>query len=207
MEVTLNIDDLTYSHTLVESMRKDMNSVVISLSSEGFLCRLFGKPALYTHGTRSQKSWKKILRKVTTAIEKAIRKNVISDGFHNSRLHGYIEHLKEACRSKRIRDIDIILDLTGIVFELLGEVPDYTGRRRLNRHDDYYLKGLRSLHYEQTPLQKANTILEAARYEPWCDYHKSDDLFQVYVSQYNGNPEGFIKWYKDTYPKVYLELF
>ena len=184
-----------------------MESIVISLSSEVFLCHLFGHPMLYVHGITSQKTWKKILVRITTIIEKAIEKNVISDGFHFSRLNFYIEQLKEASRSKYIRDVDIILYLTGIIFELLGGVPDYSGRRRINRHSDYYLRGLRSLCYLQNPLQKLNTILEAARYKPWCDYHNSDDLFQEYVGKFNGNPEGFIEWYKNTYPKVYLELF
>ena len=199
--------DLNYTVTLFESMRMNMESIVVSLPSEDLLCRLFGRPMRYIHGRSSQKTWKKILGRITTVIAKAIEKNVISDEFHVSRLNRYIEQLKEACKSKNIRDVDIVLYLTGIIFELLGGMPDYTGRRRINRHSDYYLRGLRSLCYLQTPLQKMNTILEAARYEPWCDYHNSDDLFQEYVGQFNGDPEGFIEWYKHTYPKVYLELF
>jgi len=77
----------------------------------------------------------------------------------------------------------------------------------LNRNDDYVLSGLRTLNYSQTPYQKIGTILEAARYTPYCDYHKSDDLYEVLDSRYNGDVEGFLEWYKKEYPKVYCELF
>ena len=66
-------DNLSY-FILAESIRRNMESIVISLSSEVFLCRLFGHPMLYLHGVKRQKTWKKILVRITTIIEKAIKK-------------------------------------------------------------------------------------------------------------------------------------
>ena len=37
-----------------------------------------------------------------------------------------------------------------------------------------------------------STILEAAKWIPFSKYHDSEDLFQVYVTKFNGNPEGFL---------------
>jgi len=162
---------------------------------------------VYIHGIKSQKRWKRILERITTAIEKSIKKNVKSDGFHLSCLNRYVTNLKEAYKSKNLTDIDIILSLTGIIFELLGGLPDYSHRKIINRKSDYFLDDLRSLQYLQTPYQKMRTILEAARYKPYSDYHNHDDLFEVYASKYNGNPEGFIQWYKNKYPEVYSGLF
>lgn len=192
---------------LSESIRKDMSSVIISLLSEDFLRSLFGQPMYLIHGRRSQATWRKILNKIIKILERSINQNVITDGFHISRLNRYIKLLKNACKSKNITDIDIILWLTGIILELLGGVPDYKNRGRINRNDDYVLNDFRMLQYSQTLHQKMLTILEASRYKPYCDYHKHDELVDTCYHTFHDNPTEFIQWYKDNYPDVYLKLF
>ncbi|MBI5057637.1 MAG: hypothetical protein HZB61_13565 [Nitrospirae bacterium] len=189
------------------SIRRDMNTLEMSISSEVFLCRLFGHSMWNIHGIRSQKTWKKIQKRIYDILKKAIELNVNSDIFHKSRLDSYLGQFERACDSKENTDIDIIFSLTAIILELLGGVPDYTSRKALNRHSDYLLSGLRSIQYYQTPYQKMRTIIEAAHFKPYCDYHKSDDLYDVYVSEYNGNSIGFLNWYRKKYPNVYSELF
>ncbi len=192
---------------LPETIRRDMKSVEISLSSEVFLCRLFGKPMNYIHGKKRQKTWKKVLVRIVSVLQKAIQNNLESDGFHKSQINHHLEKLQKACKSRYNTEPEIILSLTGIILELLGGAPNYTGRCGLNRKSDYFLNNLRTAQYLQTPYQKVCTIFESSRYMPHCNQHKYDDLFQVYVTQYNGDPKGFLQWYKDKYPQVYLELF
>jgi hypothetical protein len=192
---------------LPKTIRKDMATVEFSIPTEDFLLQLFGSPMLYLHGVRSQKTWKKIQKKIHYALNKAIENNVQSDAFHRASIKRYLDSMERDCNSKDNTDIQMILSLTGIVLELLGRVPNYSSRRALNRNDDYYLSGLRTLKYCQTPHQKMRTILEAAHYKPYCDYHKSDDLYDVYVTKYNGNSAGFLEWYKMQYPQVYCEIF
>jgi hypothetical protein len=184
-----------------------MNTVEISIASEEFLYALFGRPMLYIHGIRNQKTWKKIQKRIHHILKMAIEKNIRSDGFHKSRLDSYLTQFETACNSKEHTDINIIFSMTGIILELLGGVPDYRERKALNRNSDYVLSGMRSLQYYQTPYQKMRTIIEAARYKPYYDYHKSDDLHDIYISEYNGNPSGFLDWYKTEYPNVYAKLF
>jgi hypothetical protein len=192
---------------LNESIRIDMNTVDISLSSEDSLCRWFGHPMRYIHGKQKQNTWKKVLKKITAALKKSIKMNINSDGFHERRLNLHIEQLEDACKSKNNVDPEIILTLTGIIFELLGGTPDYSARNRLNKKTDFTLNKLRSLNYIHTPYQKVCTILEASRYLPFSDLHKYRDLFQEYVTNFNGNPNGFLNWYKEEYPEIYIELF
>jgi hypothetical protein len=192
---------------LVESKRINMQTVEISLSFESFLCRLLGDTMLYIHDKKSEGKWKKVLKRITSAIEKSINKNIVTDEFHQSRFQLYIDKLKDACKSKNIIDIDVIHALTGIIFELIGGLPDYNRRHVLNRNDNYILKMFRTIYYSQSPYQKMRTILEASRFEPFCKYHRYDELFSTYVHNYNGNSEGFIQWYKEKYPEVYLKLF
>lgn len=192
---------------LIESTRKDMHTVVISVAFEYLLCRLFGQGMLYAHDVKQEIFWKRVIRRITTAIEKSIEKNVQTDGFHKSLLSIYVDCLKRASKSKGIADMDVIHALTGIIFELLGGVPDYSRRKVINRSNDYMLNEMRTLQYSQSPFQRMRTILKASQFQPFCNHHKHDYLFNIYVAKYNGNPEGFIDWYKDKYPEVYLKLF
>jgi hypothetical protein len=189
------------------TIRRDMATVEFSISTEDFLLRLLGNPMMYLHGVQSQKTWKKIQKKIHYVLKKAVENNVQSDAFHKASIRRYLDNMDVACKTKDNSDIQMILSLTGIVFELLGHVPNYSSRRALNRNDDYYLSGLRTLKYCQNPYQKMRTIIEAAHYKPYCDYHKSDYLYDVYISEYNGNSTGFLEWYKKEYPHVYCEIF
>jgi hypothetical protein len=192
---------------LPQTIRRDMDRVEFSIAAEDFLRRLFGRSMLYIHGARSQKKWEKIQKRIHSVVKKAIQNNFHSDGFHKACIDRYLRCIEAACNSKGNADIEFILSLTGLIIELLGHLPDYSNRRALNRNDDYFLSGLRSLRYCQSPHQKMRTIIEAARYRPYCNYHKTEDLYEVYVTEYNGNSTGFLQWYKKKYPEVYAEIF
>jgi len=192
---------------LKESIRQDMDTLEISLSSRDFLCSLFGDQMSHTHGKMRQNNWEKILKKITDTLRNAISKNLHSDEFHHWRIKLYLDHLDEACKSNYNSDPEFILSLTGLVFELLGGTPDNTGRRRLNKKDEFRLNNLRTSYYIQTPLQKVETILTASQYSPYCDFHSHTELFQKYVLEYNGKPDEFLTWYKGKYPDVYMKIF
>jgi hypothetical protein len=192
---------------LNESIRSDMNIVEISQSTIDFFFSIFGRSTKYSRGKYSQKEWKKILNRNSSILKKSVDKNINSDGFHKWRVDLYLEQLQDACKSKHNVDPEIIVLLTSIIFELLGGVPNYRGRYRLNKKDDFKLNQLRSLDYRQSPYQKFCTIIEASRYKPYCDYHKYEDLYQKYIYEYNGDPVGFIKWYKTKYPEAYANIF
>lgn len=191
----------------LNNIRNDMNSISLSVGAESFLMRLLGRSMLYIHGIRSQKRWKSIQIKIYNILKKAIANNLESDKFHRTRIDNYLSVMDDACKSKDNADIQMIISLTGIIFELLGRLPDYSSRRAMNRKDDYCLSGLRTFQYQQTPYQKMRTIIEASHYKPYCDHHKYEDLEEVYYSKYNGNASGFLEWYKEHYPKVYCEIF
>ena len=194
-------------YILGRSIRIDNKSLILSVVSEEFLMQLFGRSMINSHGVISQKAWKKILKRLSSFIEKSADKNIASDQFHISRINKSIEKLHKLSDSKEVADNEIILVLTNIILELMGGTPDYCERDRLNRNSDYYLKSYRTLQYHQSPYNKMRTILEASRYKPYSDHHKYDDLQEVYYSEYNGNSEGFVNWYKNKYPKVYIQLF
>ena len=192
---------------LKETVRRDMDTIEISLSSRDFLCSLFGNPMSHTRGKMRQNNWEKILKKITSTLKKAISKNLHSDEFHKWRINLYLANLEESCKSNYNSDPEFILSLTGLIFELLGRTPDNTGRRRLNKKDEFRLNNLRTPYYLQTPYQKVETILEASQYKPCCDFHDRTELFQKYMLKYNGNPTGFLEWYKGKYPEVYMRIF
>jgi hypothetical protein len=190
-----------------QSIRRDMDTVEFSIPSEDFLRRLFGRSMLHVHGVRRQRTWKRIQGRILNVLKKAIENNFDSDGFHKICINRYVRNIESACSSNENTDVEIILLLTGVTLELLGCLPDYTNRKALNRKDDYFLCGLRSLRYTQTPYQRMRTIIEAARYKPYSDYHRSEDLYEEYVTRYNGNSRAFLDWYKKKYPAAYAEIF
>ena len=156
---------------------------------------------------RSEKAWKHVIRRLTSAIGKSIEKNVLSDGFHKSRLRSYIDKLEQLGKSKHIVDPEVVYCMSAIIFELLGGMPDYRRRRIINRRDDYVLDNMRTVIYSQSNSQKVATILEDSKYGPFSKPHKSIDLLNIFYDQYIGNPISFIEWYKDTYPQSYMRLF
>ena len=192
---------------LNETIRRDMNTVEISLSSEVRLCRIFGTSMYLIHGNQSQRTWKNILKKATKTIRKAIKFNVNSDNFHKNQINNHLVDIEEALSSRHNVDPQIILSLIGMIFELLGNEPNYWRRKRLTRKTDFVLNKLRSLQYIQSPKQKVQTILEASKYAPFAEKHKHNDLLNDYYTHFNGNPDGFIEWYKEKYPDIYLKLF
>jgi hypothetical protein len=189
--------------------QKDRKQIRIDIPiwAEILLMRLFGQPMAHIHGRHSIKTWKKILTRLTKSIEKAIKINVQSDGLHLRRLEKFTRQLTRACKEKDVGQPDLILPLVGIIFELLGGMPDYRDRARINRTGDYVLCHLRELQFKQNDYHKMRTILEASRQEPFCRYHNYDDLEEVYTSECNSTPAEFIMWYKQTYPRAYLQLF
>jgi hypothetical protein len=184
-----------------------MNTLEISLSADCFLGSLFGKPMSGKRGKMRQQNWEKILERITSTLKKSIAKNLNSDEFHKWRINLYLDQLDEACKSKHNTDPEFILSLTGLIFELLGRTPNYSGRRRLNKKNDFKVNDLRSLCYQQAPSQKVETILEASRYKPYSNFHARTELFQKYMTKFNGNPTGFLVWYKGQYPEAYSKIF
>ncbi len=184
-----------------------MSEVELFILAEIYLAKILGSTLLYSHGTVGEKRWKAILGRISTAIEKAVKQNVITDNFHKSELEKYITGLKEACKKKECYDPSIILSLVSIIFELLGGAPDYTSQRRMNRNDDYVLTSQRKLQYFQSPYQRVKTILRASRENAYSKFHKHDDLFNEFALTFRSDAEEFLKWYKKKYPKVYLMIF
>ncbi len=184
-----------------------MNEVELSVLGEIYLAKILGSTMLHVHGKRDEGRWKKLLKRISISIEKAVLMNVQTDGFHKAQLDKYISNIKKACEESEVFDPSIILSLVAIIFELLGGTPDYTDRRRLNRKDDYRLNGQRRLCYLQSQHQRVRTILRASREKPYDGFHKYDDLFNQFALHFRSNAEEFMRWYKKTYPKLYMMLF
>lgn len=184
-----------------------MGEVELSILAEIYLAKILGSTLLYSHGTLDEKRWKSILSRIVTAIEKAIKQNVITDHFHKSELEKYVDDLKKCCKKKECTDPSIVLSLVSIIFELLGGTPNYTNQRRMNRNGDYVLTSQRKLQYFQSPYQKVKTILRASQENAYSKFHNHDDLFSEFALTFHSNAEEFLKWYKKKYPKVYLMIF
>ena len=175
------------------SSRKNIDIVELSIDAEIIIQHVFGKRGDYLRGTINEIKWKKILKDFIKVIKKAIDHNVDTDGFHIYQLNTRVDRLAELCDSNDNIDIAFIFSLFGLVFELIGCMPNYSERKKfLNKVDDYYLQGFRSLKYHQSDFQKMRTIIEAAKYEPLSEFHSHDELYYTYHEKFNGKPGEFI---------------
>ena len=153
----------TQRDILNDSLRLDSNKVALSVAAESLLCCLLGESMVNIHnGTLKQQEWMNILKKISGAIERAIEQNIISDEYHKSRIMVHKDILIKASSSKENTDPQYILALVAIIFELLGGIPYYGDRSKLNKKNDFSLNALRTIHYLQDDYQKACTIMKAS---------------------------------------------
>lgn len=189
------------------SRRNDNNNVEFSIFAEDELRRILGETMLYLHGNRNNYRWKNILIRIYRALQMSINMNLHSDNFHLNRIQRYMKIINQSILSKENEEVEIIICLSCIMFEILGRLPDNRQRKILNRKDEFLLNGLRDLTYTQNPSQRVNTILEASRYEPYCNYHKYQELDEAFWYECDGSYSKFLKWYKTKHGNVYLMLF
>jgi len=100
-----------------------LQPVDISVWAEEFLMRLLGQPMLYMHGRQDIKTWKKILQRLAESVDKAIEKNVESDGvdLQTLRLGDYSKQFKKATQYKDYSQPKIVLPLSVLFSNCLKE--------------------------------------------------------------------------------------
>lgn len=176
----------------------------ISLGFEGFLMSILGATCCNVHSRCPTTGYRlnRIYRRVINALERAVDWNVTSDGFHEFRIKRRLSLLK-----RQRADSERAWMFAALAFELLGGVPEYRGQKVVNRPSNYRLDKCRTVRYCQTDEQRARTILEASKWEPFSQIHSHESLFMKFPVQYRRNPRGFMKWYRREYPQAYGMLF
>jgi len=190
----------------IHSKRTDNNTVDISIITEDLFRHLFGYTYDNLHGSKNEKKWRHLLNKLIEITEVSIEKNVNSDSFHLSKIERYLSIAKSCMKSKENEEIEIIISLFGIIFQLLGCLPNYSDKKTVQRKNNYYLRNFRTLNYTQSSVQKVNLIFHISNYK-YKEELKDIDLYEVFYQEYHGNTIKFLSWFKENYPRIYVELF
>ncbi len=186
--------------------------IYVDLDFETLLSSLFGK-ANYHGDSRSMtiSDWKKRLIKIISSIEKGIKYNVNSDTFHKDKLNLFCEKAKdEINRSRNINQIntETIYCLVTIIFYLLGDMPNNWDLKITNKINHWKLDEKRTLHYTQSPTQKANLILNLSQNSTYNNIlPEYSELSKKRFDEFYKNDTKFMEWFKEIYPTVYMEIF
>ena len=187
--------------------RLNLEEIELSYTSEKLLIKIFGQNMQYIHGPLNEKRWKRILTKLNKSLKSAFEVNVQTDSFHHHCIISKLSKIDDAIHSNDNEDIEIILQLYATIFELLGQLPDNSKLKIVNKKQHFFLNGMRKIYYFQTDFQKVRTILTASKNEPFSYTHSYDELFNFYIYECNQNAKKFLDWYKNSYPQIYCSIF
>ena len=186
-------------------MEKD--TIYVPLSFEHLFSHIFGKKKYHGFVGRHQLNvWRKQVYKLIKVIIKFINYNIdISDNFHkNDLLKTCNNALTETSRAKTIEEINISLieNLIIIIIKMFGKMPDNWHKKTINRRDYYKLDKYRKIAYIQTSDQKAQLILALCNKEPY-----KNELYNKFWFDFHKDSQQFVDWFKNVYPKIYMEMF
>ena len=187
--------------------------IYIPIEVEHFLSIVLGKRS--THGLTGfhQRSiWIKTLKRLFKHFEKYVEANFLSDTLHEHQLHNSLVKLKGSIKPGA-SEVEITAILFELCFLLLGNIPDHWRKKTINRPEYFVLDRFRTLHYSQSPKQKAELIIKTY-IEPELTRNdkrgeNAESIWLKYLRFHNKQHRHaeFVRWFKENYKNQYEELF
>ena len=185
--------------------------IYVPMGMEYLFRRLFGNHTYYQFvGVKRPSDWKKSALKLTKTMKLAVEANVETNALHKARLLQICDltrrDVKEANGIDAI-NMGLIEGLTKLVFELLGDMPNNSDMKVVNKPNHFLVRSKRTLLYHQSPEQKVDVILSLANDHHYKSHVPSYiELRDKLWFEYAGAGE-FINWFKSRYPDVYADVF
>lgn len=192
---------------------RDHHVVEIPLEVEHFLSLMFGKWS--THGLcggMTEADWRTWCRKMIRSLGKYVSANVVTDAHHRERIQRTLARMSEAVDSPN-REPELVSALVGMCLLLLGGMPDHWEKKKVNRPEHYNLDAHRTVHYCQSPQQKARLIFDKciwprvleARGEP---EEEVQALWDLYITACRSKSYAkFVEEFRKAHPEEFLRLF
>lgn len=148
--------------------------------------------------------WKNAMKKLVRKVEIAIKRNIDTDAIHRGRIDRHIRRIKEAIDAGQESELQAIAELLFLTFELMGGMPNNREVKHATKEGYFDLRRHRTVHYLQSPAQKAALVLDAAEWGMFKEHLSVRDI----ADQYWGKDKvKFLAWFKEKYPAVYAQLF
>jgi hypothetical protein len=100
--------------------------------------------------------------------------------------------------------------ITRVAFMLMGDYPDHRQRKfGAKPRDHYSLRAFRTQVWQQSDLQRLNTLLMVPRFGLPKLSTNPEDLWNEYKRQLGSDwtPKEFLEWYRTEHPQDYAKIF
>jgi len=189
------------------------DTIYLDPGFEKFLNRVYGKNRFHGFsGNKKKTEWKNILLNLFERLENHFEINIQND---SEQLHELKKHLsvirKTLSRNKSINHttVNTIRILFDMCFQLLGEQINNTERKVVNHHTHYKLNQKRTIAYFSNNDQKFWQVHSRAGTSRFLEegFPTKIELEDFYFQDLKKDSDKFMKWFKDEYPDLYLEMF
>lgn len=174
------------------------------------LSRIFGENSKEVlNNPKSEKDWKRTLRKVLDELYEYIEDNIESDELHTLMIYTCLYASHESLKEENFWP-GYIEGITRLSFLLMGDYPDHRKRKVGKKKKDHYKLNLhRSVIYSQDSDQKVRTLY-AAGCSGLINLSESPNSilskFRCEVG-FSADYKQFMKWFKKNYQQDYAKLF
>lgn len=146
--------------------------------------------------------WKKALKKLIKKVEIAVDRNVDTDAIHRQKIDRHVRLAKEAIHAGMDSEPQVIAELLFLTFELIGGIPKNTEVEHASKESYFDLRRHRTIHYLQSPEQKARLIVDTASM-----FNKHYSRSEIEDQYFGKDTVKFLSWFKQKHPAVYAMLF
>lgn len=186
--------------------RRDDGSINVPAFITDDLWRVLGK--FYSQSSSSTpysaSKWKRAMKKLITKLEIAIKRNVDTDAIHRQSIERHVRLVKEAIHAGTEAEPQVIAEVLFLAFELIGGMPKNTEVEHASKESYFDLRRHRTIHYLQSPKQKARLIFDTAGWKIFNKHYSRREI----EDQYSGKDSvKFLAWFKQTHPAAYAMLF
>ncbi len=188
--------------------------VYVPLDVEHFLSFLVGRSAHGMVGWHRPREWRQYCRRLIRELERYIRANVVPDHAHAEQIEIALNVLRDAVDAAG-REASLVAALARLCLLLIGDLPKHWRRAAVNRPEYFMLDRHRTVHYSQSPAQKADLIYDSyirPRLDRANRLHRNDRIArQLETAYWNARHPGrhaaFVERFKRRYPGIYRRLF
>lgn len=186
--------------------RRDNGSINVPAFITDDLWHILGKFYSQSSSSTPYKAlkWKTAMKKLITKLEIAIKRNVDTDAIHRQKIDRHVRLVKKAIHAGTEAEPQVIAELLFLAFELIGGMPKNTEVEHASKKSYFDLRRHRTIHYLQSPEQKARLILDTSGWKMFNEHYSISEIEDEY---YGKDKVKFLEWFKQKHPAVYAKLF
>jgi len=138
--------------------------VALPIEVEHFLTNVLGRSLHGTTGFPRTREWRGYCTRLFDHLQRYVDTNLVTDATHRDHVQHTLRSLKDAVRKQQAREALLVTGLVRLCLLLLGDFPNHWQKKVVNRPEYFALDRFRTVHYSQSPEQRAKLIWRTAIY-------------------------------------------